>query len=578
MNDLSPLSGHIVVFGFHGVGRRIVRQLSSIGHTVLVIDSQASISEQEDLQRWGITYLAGFGDSEDTLSAASVTTALAVLCVTDDDVRNTRLALLVRDRSAEVRLVVRIANSAVSRALHEVAQPGAVLDVAALASPSFVEAVLDSTTHEITLGGVEFIIDTIDSRHDGTLRSLGKEFTPIAVRAAGTTATTYLPDADQPVRSGDSITVIGTRQDYLACGIEPDSGTEVSNGPNLRRRMRELIAAMSDAVDRPFRIASLILAALFVSSFMILITGYQEPNGTRMDPLDALYFTSETIATVGFGDFYFREQPTWLRLWAIVLILMGAALVAIATALLTNALVSRRLEQSLGRQRLTGMRDHIVVIGLGSVGSKVAMDLHAAGHEVAVIDSGDGRRFIPQMRAARIPVLIGDATLAETQVGAGIERAAGVAVLTSDDLVNIEMGLAVRGVIGEREVPIALRVFSRNLARVIGSGLDAGVARSIAELAMPWFVGETLGLEVLGTFYIDTSLFMAIGVDCISGGRLEGIAPAQVGPSIRVVAVRRGGPTGAVEQVRADSAPLGIGDRAYVIGLYQDVFAALHRS
>lgn len=577
MSDTSPMSGHIVVFGFHGVGRRIVRQLSSIGHRVLVVDSRASLSEQEDLQRWGITYLAGYGDSEDTLSAASVTTALAVLCVTDDDVRNTRLALLVRDRSAKVRLVVRIANSAVSRALHDVAKPGAVLDVAALASPSFVEAVLERTTHEINLGGVDFIIDTIDARSDGTLTSLGMEFAPLAVNAHGDSHTTYLPAADQPVRSGDSITVIGTRQDYLAYGIEPDTGPEMSTGPNLRRRMRELIAALSDAVDRPFRIASLILGVLFVSSFAILIYGYQEPDGTRMDPLDALYFTSETIATVGFGDFYFREQPTWLRLWAIVLILMGAALVAIATALLTNALVSRRLEQSLGRQRLTGMRDHIVVIGLGSVGSKVAADLHEAGHEVAVIDSGDGRRFIPQMRAARIPVLIGDATLAETQVAAGIERAAGVAVLTSDDLVNIEMGLAVRGVIGDREVPIALRVFSRNLARVIGSGLDAGVARSIAELAMPWFVGETLGLEVLGTFYINTSLFMAIGVECDPGSRLEGVSPINVGPSIRVIAVRRGGGDGTLEQARSDSAPLIAGDVAYVIGPYQDVFAALHR-
>lgn len=375
MTDTSPISGHIVVFGFHGVGRRIVRQLSSIGQRVLVVDAQSSLSEQEDLQRWGVTYLAGYGDSEDTLTAASVTTALAVLCVTDDDVRNTRLALLVRDRSAEVRLVVRIANSAVSRALLEVTQPGAVLDVAALASPSFVETVLARTTHEINLGGVDFIIDTVDSRRDGTLRALGAEFTPIAIRAQGDAPTAYLPSSEHPVRSGDAITVIGTRQDYLAYGIEPDTQPEVRHGPNLRRRMRELIAAMNDAVDRPFRIASLILGVLFVSSFFILISGYQEPDGTRMDPLDALYFTSETIATVGFGDFYFREQPTWLRLWAIILILMGAALVAIATALLTNALVSRRLEQSLGRQRLTGMRDHIVVIGLGSVGSKVAADL-----------------------------------------------------------------------------------------------------------------------------------------------------------------------------------------------------------
>ena len=38
-----------------------------------------------------------------------------------------------------------------------------------------------------------------------------------------------------------------------------------------------------------------------------------------MSVLDALYFTVETIGTVGFGDFYFRDQHTWLRVWAIAL-------------------------------------------------------------------------------------------------------------------------------------------------------------------------------------------------------------------------------------------------------------------
>jgi len=575
---MAPLSGHIVVFGFHGVGRRIVRQLSSIGQKVIVVDSQISLAEQEDLQRWGITYLAGYGESEDTLSAVSVATALAVLCVTDDDVRNTRLALLVRDRSADVRIVVRIANSAVSSALREVARPGDVLDVAALASPSFVESVLARTTHELTIDSVEFIIDSIESRRDGTMTALGREFIPIAARGASDAETTFLPDDAHRVRHGDVITVIGTREDYRAYGIEPETALEIRRGPNLRRRLRELVAALNDAVDRPFRIAALVLALLFTTSFIVLISGYQEPDGTRMDPLDAIYFTSETIATVGFGDFYFRDQPTWLRLWSILLILMGAALVAIATALLTNALVSRRLEQSLGRQRLTGMRDHIVVIGLGSVGSKVAADLRATGHEVAVIDSGDGRRFIPQMREAGIPVLIGDATMRETQISAGIEHAAGVAVLTSDDLVNIETGLAVRGVIGDREVPIALRVFSRNLARVIGSGLDAGVARSIAELAMPWFVGATLGLEVIGTFYIESALFMSIGVTVSAGDKLEGVPPHEVDSRVRAIAIRRGGSAGTCEQARPTSAPLQAGDRVYLIGQYRDLFATLHRS
>ena len=255
-----------------------------------------------------------------------------------------------------------------------------------------------------------------------------------------------------------------------------------------------------------------------------------------MSLLDALYFTAETIATVGFGDFYFRDQSGLLRLWAVLLILMGAALVAIATALLTNALVTRRLEQSLGRQRLTGLKDHIVVVGLGRVGSAVAIDLRRAGYEVAIIDGGEGQRFIPQMREAGIPVLIGDATLPETQEAAGIHRAAGVAVLTSDDLVNIETGLSVRGVMGDRPVPIVLRVFSRNLARLVGAELDAGLTRSIAELASPWFVGAALGIDVLGTFYVGPTLLIAARLDVVADGPLDGAHRARD----RVPGARRG--------------------------------------
>jgi Trk K+ transport system NAD-binding subunit len=304
---------------------------------------------------------------------------------------------------------------------------------------------------------------------------------------------------------------------------------------------------------------------------------YREPDGTPMSLLDAVYFTAETIATVGFGDFYFRDQPALLRLWAVLLILMGAALVAIATALLTNALVTRRLEQSLGRQRLTGLKGHIVVVGLGRVGSAVATGLREAGYEVAIIDGGEGQRFIPQMREAGIPVLIGDATLPETQEAAGIHRAAGVAVLTSDDLVNIETGLAVRGVMGDRPVPIALRVFSRNLARLVGAELDAGVARSIAELASPWFVGAALGIDVLGTFYVGPTLLIAARFDVREGGPLDGMAVGDFEGRAQAVAIRRAGADTTLEHPPVSASIVRSGDSVYLIGQYDDLLGLLQR-
>ena len=80
-----------------------------------------------------------------------------------------------------------------------------------------------------------------------------------------------------------------------------------------------------------------------------------------------------------------------------------------------------------------------------------------------------------------------------------------MAVLTSDDLVNVETGLVMRERLGDRwrSVPVVLRVFDRELAGGVEDGFGFHYVRSTAALAAPWFVGAALGLDVLGTFYVD---------------------------------------------------------------------------
>lgn len=49
----------------------------------------------------------------------------------------------------------------------------------------------------------------------------------------------------------------------------------------------------------------------------------------------------ETIATVGFGDYYFAGQRAWVKGFSIVLIIVEVTLVSTSFALFTNILVSR---------------------------------------------------------------------------------------------------------------------------------------------------------------------------------------------------------------------------------------------
>ena len=99
---------------------------------------------------------------------------------------------------------------------------------------------------------------------------------------------------------------------------------------------------------------------------------------------------------------------------AICLMLLGALFVAVFFAMLTNMIVSRRLEESLGRQRITGLSGRVIVIGLGTVGTQVIQRLLAAGRDVVAVDQDEHNRRLGPVRALGVPVVIADATLPQT--------------------------------------------------------------------------------------------------------------------------------------------------------------------
>ena len=139
-----------------------------------------------------------------------------------------------------------------------------------------------------------------------------------------------------------------------------------------------------------------------------------------------------------------------MQAFGIALIVAGVTLSTVVLALITNALVSRRIEQSLGQGSIRGMDGHVVLVGLGAVGLRVLEGLREQGRDVVVVEYDEGNRYVQHARSLGVPIVHGDATLGQTLRSVNIAEAGAVAILTSDDLVNLETGLAVRDSLGER--------------------------------------------------------------------------------------------------------------------------------
>lgn len=419
VTDWSLRTGHVVVCGLHDDGLRMVEQLHAAGVPALVVDDEPDLRLPSVLADLGVEWLRADAARPETLRAAGLEGATALVCTASDDLRALAIALLARELRPGLRVVVQMRNAAVGRALSDVGV--VVLDAAEIAAPSLVEACLQPGAHELRLAERDFWVVETTVPRSAQLRELYGDLAPLALVPGDGGAAALPPGRDVRATQGDSVVLVGSVGALGETGlVQPPArrgeqtfvGARAPREPT-KRQANLLLFAVRD-IDRRIKRAVLALGLLVAVSVSVLTLGYRDAGGARMSVLDAVYFTVETIGTVGFGDFYFRDQAPWLRMWAICLMVVGATLATVFFALLTNVLISRTIASSLGRRRMTGLSGHVVVVGLGAVGLAVVERLQAAGVDVVVVEADDQNRFLGQLRAQRVPVVVADATLSDT--------------------------------------------------------------------------------------------------------------------------------------------------------------------
>lgn len=575
------MNDHVIVCGLRHVGLRLIEQLHGAGEQVVVIDDHHDLRLTRLVRDWDIRLIEGSARRPDTLLRASVETAAALVCAENEDLENLDVALLARRIRPDLRVVLHLTNPAVGRALTRVTGPGTVLDVPTLAAPSFVEACLARRRHRLSIAGQDFGVVELPAAADGTIRSMAPGVAPIALIPAGGGEMLICPSRDAPVRPGDLVAVVGREPHLRALQPERDEAEVIAHPRANRLRVaRRYVASFVEEMGKPLRAIIVVLFAVAAISVLLLMAGYAGLAGRRMGLIDSLYFTTETMTTTGFGDFSFAAQTPWLRIWSIFLMIFGVALVAIAYALLTDLLVSRRIVRSFGKKHLTDLRDHVIVVGLGLVGLRVVEALVALGQSVVVLEADEDNRHLGLADAMGVPIVIGDSTVTSNLEAVNLSTARGVAIVTSNELANIETGLAIHDLLGERrdEVPIVLRIFDRQLAHTVETSLGFRYVRSPSELSSPWFVGAALGLDVLNTFYVEHQPFMLGRLTVSETGGLVGRTVRDLSARIRLVAITRMGSLNHLEYPVHADLTFGAGDQAYLIGPYEDLLIVLRRN
>jgi Trk K+ transport system NAD-binding subunit len=560
---------HIIVSGDDALATTIADELKHAGATVVRMAA-------------GETSEAGVARE---LTLADVSHALAVVCVGDDDAVNLEIALLARKANPNLRVVSRVANDVLREAVNNDNGPGAILDVADLAAPAVVEACLAQTTHNFDAAGMNFVVAGKTASREATLRELYGDLPPVAIIHGADSPNPgemeICPGRDQRVHAGDWTMMIGTADELAAQGIRVPRSTRARSRRPLLRRVVDTVRGVVNDVNPTFYPVVAATLVLLVSATIILRFGYHPPP--KMGWVDAFYFTIETMTTTGYGDFSFVNQPTWLRTFSTLLMFSGVTTTALLVSFVADVLLSRRFVFASARPRVGHLRNHIVVVGLSGLGIRVVSDLTAAGHDVAVIERNEDNRFLSAVRDLDVPVIFGDATLRQTLQAARVDRARAVAVLTRDDIINIETGIVLSEMLGRKtatrehwtDIPLVLRVYDRALGFAVAQRFGFENVRSTVELAAPWFIGAAIGLQVLGTFSVGQNSFVVGGMQVAAGSELDGLRMFEMSSQARVIAITTS--NGLVKLHPRRDARLHADDTVYLVGPYRELIDTLRK-
>ncbi len=176
--------------------------------------------------------------------------------------------------------------------------------------------------------------------------------------------------------------------------------------------------------------------------------------------IDAIYFGARSI--VAAADVPRAAQAgAPFKLLSTVITLASVVAIAVFTAALVRRLSRPRYTALLGRRRAPA-RDHVLLVGFGQIGFRLAQELRRRGIPVVALERDPEAQCLRLARRAGIPVVLGRGDDREMLELLGVRTCSALAAVTSDDLANVSVGLAAIDI--RPDLPLVLRLGDGDVA------------------------------------------------------------------------------------------------------------------
>ncbi|WP_333745065.1 NAD-binding protein, partial [Streptomyces ardesiacus] len=483
--------------------------------------------------------------TEDVLADAGVERATALALVYDDDETNIRAALTARRLNPRLRLVLRLYNRRLGQHIEELLDQSAALatrdasgsgpdggpDAGAGAwsgSGSGSTTVLsDADTAAPALAatalvGTSKIVDT-----DGILLRAVERHPPAPGEVAdpGLCTLALLSATSNDPAGTDGSEDSGEQGPQLlpdAAAVEAATGRgtvvleQVSySGPPLPAG-RAGVPAFGELFSRRLRwsLAGLAACVVALAVALMVVTGDHPLHATYVTLLD-LFSINEPA----------HNDDVGRQILQLLSGFVGLLLLPVLLAAVLEALGTFRTASSL-RKPPRGLGGHVVLLGLGKIGTRVLTRLREMDIPVVCVEADPEARGMATARRLRVPVVLGDVTQEGVLEAAKIHRAHSLLALTSVDTTNLEAVLYARSV--RSRLRVVLRLYDDDFATAVYRTLRAAHpraltrSRSVTHLAAPSFAGAMMGRQILGAIPVERRVLLFAAVEVAGHPQLEG--------------------------------------------------------
>jgi Trk K+ transport system NAD-binding subunit len=500
--------GHHIVCGDGPLSYRITEELTTrYGERVTVILPSRRRNHGPQISALSRVRVLEYPElSTQAFTDADVRSARAVAVVWQDDVGNLHAGLRAQELNPDLRLVLAIFNRRLGDHIRMLFPDCTVLSGNSMSAPSFVAAALGepAPSHVRVQRRTLYVARAGDAPPAAVICGLADE--PGGPR--------LLPPGSGPGYPADLVLAVadGTPRDPLARRRNPAAA--------LAGMLRRL-------VWNKFGLLFGVLLSVIGIGFGLLSAKYSVH--------DTLYLGVMDLTGSALTD---PRKSGVEKIAQVLLTVDGVAFIPVITAIIVGARLTGRVRKT---PRPPG--GHVIVVGLGNVGTAVTGQLHDLGFDVVCVDNRPDAPGIGMARQLGLPVVIGDAFREETLRAAYLDTCLALVSVTSLDVVNLEAALTARSL--REDLRVVLRLTDDDLAERLEKTIGNTVSRSVPYLAAPAFATAMLEHQVLRTIPVGRHVMLIadIGVADQAGLAGSSIADTEQDGQARVLALAIGGRT-----------------------------------